>query len=173
MVPLRYVIAIPHYIWWAVFRLFVTIVAPINWILTVILGRPPDVLQEFLGGYIKYRTQLVAYLTLMADGYPGFAAVLRYPVEATVPEAPEWNRLLALFRPIILIPAYIGVVLVTWVLIGFTVIAIVASLILGMMPIRLQFLGLTLLRFVNETAAYSFMLTSTYPSLTPRNGASW
>lgn len=171
LVLLRYILAVPHYIWWGVFRLFIVFAIPINWVFTVALGRQPAILYEFLAGYIRYRNDLVAYLTLLADPYPGFAAVRSYPVEAWVPPSQPGTRLSTLFRPLLILPAVIAVHLAQWVLVGLTVIAVVASFVLGLMPARLQWLGLSLLRFIGETSGYGYLITSSYPSLTPRPGA--
>ena len=170
MVLLRYLVAAPHYLWWGVFRLFVVIAIPINWVVTVALGRQPVIFYEFLSGYIRYRADLVAYLTLLADPYPGFAAARSYPVEAWVPPSQPGTRVSTFLRPLLILPAIVAVQLAQWVLVGLTVVAIVACIVLGLMPAGLQRLGLSLLRFISETSGYGYLITSSYPSLTPREG---
>lgn len=168
MVPLRYLAAIPHYIWWGIFRLFILFAIPLNWLISLILGRQPMIFYEFLSGYIRYRTQLLAYLTLLADPYPGFAAVRPYPVEADVPPSQPTGRLSIALRPITILPAYIIVQLLQWGLVFFTLFAFVVCLVLGRMPPRVQLLGLSVVQFMNETSGYGFIITSRYPGFGTR-----
>ena len=76
-----------------------------------------------------------------------------------------------MLRPILILPAVIAIQLAQWVLLGVTVLAFFACIVLGLMPARLQWLGLSLLRFISETSGYGYLITSSYPSLTPRAGA--
>ncbi len=170
MVPLRYIVAIPHYIWLGIFRLFVLIALPLNWLLTVIMGRQPTMLYEFLSGYIRYRSDVLSYLTLLADPYPGFAAMRSYPVETWVPSSQPASRVSYLFRPILVLPAAIVVHLAEFVLIALTIVGFFASIILGRMPYALQRLGLMILRLIGETSGYAFLIQRKYPSIAPRSG---
>ena len=114
MVPLRYILAVPHYIWLGIFRLFLLIALPFNWIFTVINGRQPAIFYEFTSGYIRYRSDVLSYLTLLADPYPGFAAIRSYPVETWVPPFQQASRLSLFFRPLLVLPALLLVALIEW-----------------------------------------------------------
>src|SRR3954447_9649901 len=68
----RVILAIPHYVWavvWTIGAFFAAIAA---WFLTLVRGRPPDGLYEFLSNYVRYLTQLAAYVLLAASPYPTF-----------------------------------------------------------------------------------------------------
>ena len=68
----RVILAIPHFIWialWGSSR-FSPLLA--NWLATLALGRSPEALHHFLAAYVKYVTQVYAYFHLAADPYPTF-----------------------------------------------------------------------------------------------------
>ena len=163
MVPLRYILAVPHYIWLGIFRLFLLIALPFNWIFTVINGRQPAIFYEFTSGYIRYRSDVLSYLTLLADPYPGFAAIRSYPVETWVPPFQQASRLSLFFRPLLVLPALLLVALIEWGLVVATIVGFVACLVLGRMPMRLQWFGLTALRVIGETSGYGYLIQRKYP----------
>ena len=170
MTLLRYIVAIPHYIWLGLFRLFLLISLPFNWIFTVVKGRQPMLFYEFTSGYIRYRSDFVSYLTVMADPYPGFAAVRSYPVETWVPSHQEASRVSLALRPLLVIPALIVVHLAEWLLVGVAIVNFVVGLVLGRVPYATQRLGLWALRLMGETSGYGYLIQAKYPSIMPRQG---
>jgi hypothetical protein len=161
----RLLLAIPHFVWawlWSVAAIYVAV--PINWLLTLILGRSPDGLHHFLGAYVRYRAHLTAYLTLLADPYPGFLGAPGYPVDVEIaPSAPQ-NRLVTLFRLLLAIPALIVtevLVILQYVLSFFAWFVCVAT---GRMPEGMRNLGTYVTRYEAQTNAYLFVLTDRYPS---------
>jgi len=103
----RLILAIPHFIWVFLWSILAIVVAILNWIATLILGRPPGWIHRFLCAYVRYTVHLGAYLGLVADPYPGFSGVPgSYPIDVVLPEEPQvqvrWKTLL---RPILMIPA--------------------------------------------------------------------
>ena len=109
----RLLLAIPHYVWmWAWSLLAIYVALPISWLVTLILGRTPEALHRFLAAHTRYRAHLTAYLTLLADPYPGFLGSPGYPVDVEIAPPQPQNRLITLFRLILAIP----VLIVTWVL---------------------------------------------------------
>ena len=165
MVPLRYLLAVPHYIWLGVFRFFLLLALPFNWLFTVIQGRQPAIFYELTSGYIRYRSDVLSYVTLLADPYPGFAAVRSYPVETWVPESQPASRISLFFRPLLVLPALLLVVLMEWGLFVSTIAGFVSSLITGRMPVMLQGFGLSALRVIGETSGYAYLIQSSYPVL--------
>ena len=170
MVLLRYVAAVPHYIWLGLFRLFLLISLPFNWLFTVIKGRQPAIFCEFTSGYIRYRSDVLSYLTQLADPYPGFAAVRSYPVETWVPSFQDASRLSLALRPLLVIPALIVVHLAEWLLVGLTIVNFLVGLVLGRVPRATQRLGLWALRLIGETSGYAYLIQAKYPSIMPREG---
>ena len=111
----RLILAIPHLIWVTVWTIGAFFVAVVNWFATLITGRPPQALHNFLSAYVRYSVHLSAYLHLVADPYPGFAGRPgSYPVDATLPTEPQpqerWKTLLRLILalPAILLSAVLG-----------------------------------------------------------------
>lgn len=170
MVPLRYIAAIPHYIWLGLFRLFLLIALPFNWLFTVIGGRQPALFYEFTSGYIRYRSDVLSYMTQLTDPYPGFAAVRSYPVETWVPQFQEASRLSLGFRPLLVLPALLVVHLAEWLLVGVAIVGLVTGLVLGRVPAGVQRLGLWGLRLIGETSGYGYLIQAKYPSIAPREG---
>jgi Domain of unknown function (DUF4389) len=158
------ILLIVHYLWfyfWSIAAFFAWIA---NWIFTLTLGRSPEMLRDFLGGYLRYTLHLYAYISFAADPLPGWLAVRRYPVDTQIPEERQ-RRLITLFRPILVIPA----LFLSWVfLVVVNVVAIIGwfvCLALGRVPKGLRDLNLYCLRYETQTRAYLTFLTDRYPSL--------
>jgi hypothetical protein len=103
----RGLLAIPHYIWLGLWTILAVWAAFANWVGALILGRSPALLHRFLSAYVKYATQLFAYLRIAANPYPSFDGPDGYPVDLRIaPPAPQ-NRLTVLFRIVLVIPAFL------------------------------------------------------------------
>jgi Domain of unknown function (DUF4389) len=101
----RALLAIPHFIWLSLWSLLVLLVAIVNWLATLLLGRSPAPLHRFLSAYLKYVTQFYAYLHLAAERYPPFDGQDGYAVDLIIaPPARQW-RWTVLLRGILLLPA--------------------------------------------------------------------
>jgi hypothetical protein len=104
-VGFRALLAIPHYIWLSLWSVLAFFAAFFNWVGVLVLGRSPVLLHRFLSAYVKYATQLYAYLRIAANPYPSFDAPDGYPVDLRIaPPAPQ-NRFSVLFRIVLAIPA--------------------------------------------------------------------
>jgi hypothetical protein len=147
----------PHLIWSILWSYAAFVAAVGNWIFTLILGRSPQALEDFLFHYIRYESQGLAYGLMTANPFPGFLGVRAYPVDVTL-ESGRQRRLITLFRPILAIPA----LLLSWVL-------LVVYLALGRMPKGMRDLGAYCLRYETQTRAYLTFLTDRYPSLSAPN----
>jgi hypothetical protein len=158
------ILLIVHYAWFYVWSIAAFIVWIANWIFTLVLGRSPEMLRDFLGSYLRYTLHLYAYVSFAADPLPGWLAARRYPVDTNIPEEPQ-RRLITLFRPILAIPA----LLLSWVfLVVVNVLAVIGwfvCLILGRIPKGMRDLNLYCLRYETQTRAYLTFLTDRYPSL--------
>jgi Domain of unknown function (DUF4389) len=101
----RLLLVIPHYLWlgiWGIGAFFAVIA---NWIATLVAGRSPEGLHRFLALYVKYATQVYAYLYLAADPYPPFDGRPGYPVEVEIAPPEPQGRLTVAFRLVLVIPA--------------------------------------------------------------------
>jgi hypothetical protein len=193
----RLLLAIPHYIWAALWSFLMVFVGFVNWILTLILGRSPRALHDFIAAYLRYMTKLIAYLTLAANPYPLFTGGEDYPIELEIDEPRPQNRLITLFRLILAFPAFAFTAVflhfvgggtysetgdaaestytagssagLLWTVAFF---AWFACLVLGRMPLGFRNLQAYGLRYVAQTWAYLLVITDRYPDLDPADPTS-
>jgi hypothetical protein len=163
-VAIRIILAIPHLVILYALTVAVQVVVFIAWFAALFTGRLPDFAAEFENGFLRWQTRVYAYILLLTDEYPPFAlADAPYPVRiATLPG--RLNRLAVLFRFILIIPAGIVLILVTYG--AFTIVLFVTWVIVlinGRMPTTLHQALSAALRYYTRVNGYMFMLTSAYP----------
>ena len=96
----RLLLAIPHFIWFALWSVAVIVAAIIGWIAALATGRLPEGLHRFFCSYLRYATHLYAYVSLTADPYPPFNGEHGvYPLDLGFPEPEPHSRLRKLLRP--------------------------------------------------------------------------
>ena len=162
----RFILAIPHVIWFLLWSLVAAFASAINWLATLIMGRSPQGLHSFLAAYLRYRTHYYAYVRRLANPYPGFTGAQRsYPVDLRVAGPEPQNRLKTLFRFILAIPAQLLALVLGTVLAVIGFLAFWVVLVLGRMPEGMQNLGAYCLRYQEQTVGYAMYLTDRYPSL--------
>src|SRR5437764_1269087 len=103
----RLILAIPHLIWLALWTIVAMLAAIANWFATLVKGQSPEGLHNFLATYLRYQTQVYAYILLIADPFPGFGGKPGYPVEIEVDPPQSQNRWTVGFRIFLAIPAFI------------------------------------------------------------------
>ena len=108
----RLILAIPLFIWVAIWGLAVSLVVLVAWVVGLITGRVPEPLHSFMASFTRYYTHVSAYIWIASDPYPGFTGATGYPVDLEIAPATSQSRLTILFRLILAIPAEI----VTYVL---------------------------------------------------------
>jgi len=189
----RLLLAIPHYVWVALWTIAVFFVAIVQWAITLIAGRPAAGLHRFMCSYIRYLTHLEAYLHLVGNPYPGFAGEEgEYPIDLRLPPPEPQRRLVTLFRIVLVLPA----LAVTAALVGgpttsfsassskhggtvtytstngglATAAAFLgwfASVVLGRMPKGLRDAGAYGLGYGAQSLAYLLFVTDRYPNADP------
>ena len=70
----------------------------INWFTTLIIGRSPEGLHNFLAGYTRYSVHVTAYGNLLANPFSGFSSNDAYPVTAEIAPPEKQSRLVTFFR---------------------------------------------------------------------------
>ena len=161
----RFLLFLPHLVWlilWGVVAFFVSV---LNWVATLVIGRSPSAFHRFLARYLRYQTHVYAFLTVVANPFPGFTGLPgSYPVDLEIDPPERQHRLKTLFRIFLAIPAFfvssaLGGLLVLAAFFGWWV-----SLILGRMPLSLRNAGAFALRYSAQVNAYGFyLLTDRYP----------
>jgi hypothetical protein len=164
----RLLLAIPHFVWLTLWGVVVLLVAIVNWVVTLTRGETPRGLHRFLAAYVRYQTHVLAFATLVANPFPGFAGSAgSYPVDVALADPKRQGRPGVGFRLILAFPSW----LVSSALGGALWIAAFlgwfAALFTGRMPDGLRKLGLMALRYNAQTSAYSLLLTDRYPYAGP------
>jgi hypothetical protein len=103
----RLLLAIPHYLWISLIGVVVGILVFVNWFILLAVAQTPKGIHDFLAGYIRYTTQLEAYLFLAANPYPPFWPVgeTDYPVTLEIDPPARQSRWKTFFRLFLAIPA--------------------------------------------------------------------
>jgi hypothetical protein len=188
----RLLLAIPHFVWAVLWSLLMILVAVANWVATLILGRSPAFFHNLTAAYVRYLTQLFAYLLLAANPYPSFTGSGRYPIDLELDGPAPQRRLVTLFRLPLALPVIVfeAVFLATYaggsysssggddanvgattssvgILWTVAFFAWFACLVLGRMPMGFRNLEAYGLRYVAQVWAYLLLLTDRYPNLDP------
>jgi len=161
----RVILAIPHLLWATLWGVIVVLAWIVNWFATLIKGRSPDGLHNFLATYLRYVTHVRAYLLLVADPFPGFTGKEgTYPIDLEIAPPEDQNRLTVFFRVVLAIPA----LLLTNILSNLSQLLAVFSwfiaLFTGRVPEGLRNFAALAMRFETQTYAYVMLLSPRYPS---------
>jgi Domain of unknown function (DUF4389) len=168
----RLLLAVPHFVWLALWTIAALLAAIANWVATLARGRPPSSLYRFLSAYLRYSTHLTAFLLLAANPFPGFTGRPgSYPVDLEIaPLAPQ-HRLKTLFRIFLAVPALIfgssrgagaGNFRATLAFLGWF-----ASLATGRMPQGFRNGAAWGTGYGAQVATYLFVLSDRYPNSDP------
>jgi hypothetical protein len=163
----RLLLAIPHFLWAALLGIFVLLAAIADWFATLIKGRSPDGLHNFLAGYLRYTTQITAYALLIADPFPGFLLINmkpEYPIDLEVDPPVEQNRWTVAFRIILAIPALFVANILRNLSGLLAIFSWVMAVITARVPEGIRNFAALALRFETQTYAYVALLTPRYPS---------
>jgi hypothetical protein len=101
----RLLLAIPHYIWAGLWTIVAFAAVIASWPATLIRGRSPLALHNFLAAYVRYVTHLYAYLNLAANPYPSFDGRAEYPIDVIIEGPRGQSRWSVLFRAVMAVPA--------------------------------------------------------------------
>ena len=160
----RLILAIPHLIWLFLWGIVATLAAIANWFATLVKGESPEGLHNFLATYLRYMTQVYAYILLIADPFPGFGGKPGYPVEIEVDPPEPQNRWTVGFRIVLAIPAFIIAGIFGYLNRILALFSWFVALVFGRVPEGLRNVAAFALRFEQQTAGYTLLLTGRYPS---------
>lgn len=193
----RFVLALPLVVWVTLRGLAAFVVAVGNWLAVLIERQVPSSLHDFVASYVRYATQVSAYVFLAANPYPWFRCQEDYPVDLEIAPPERQSRWSGLFRlplalPAILLALVLGGGLIvggsdTWsasqgaVGASFTYalstaggaaaaaafLSWFAILALGRAPRGLRDLVLFAFSYAAQTSAYALLLTPRYPTSSP------
>ncbi len=163
----RLLLAIPHFVWLALWSVAAFLAAIANWFVALIRGRSADPLHRFLAAYVRYYAHLTAFVTLVANPFPGFVGAPGYPVDIVVDPPERQNRWITLFRGFLAIPAFLITGALSVVLLVIALLGWFAALATGGMPTGLRNLGAFAVRYHSQTNAYWLIVTDDYPHASP------
>jgi Domain of unknown function (DUF4389) len=166
-VAFRLLLVFPHLIWLSLYSVVAVVVGIVNWFATLIKGRSPERIHNWLVRYLRYSLYVNSYLYLLANPYPPFHGTAEsYSIDLEVDGPESQHRLITAFRPILIIPAWV----LNWIfgqliqILAFVAWFVVVAI--GRMPQGMEGLGLYCLRYNAQTTAYLAIVTDRYPSLT-------
>lgn len=164
----RLFLAIPHFVWLALWGTLVVFVAIAAWICALVVGRVPDPLHRFLAAFLRYSTHLFAFLYLVGRRFPGFTGRAgSYGIDLEIAPAERQSRWKTLFRWLLAVPAFIVASALGGVAFVIALLAWWYALVTARMPEGMRNLGASCLRYSAQTYAYALLVTSVYPYASP------
>jgi hypothetical protein len=160
----RLILAIPHFIWVALWGLITYLAWIVGWFAALFTGRLPDGLHRFIAGFLRYSTHVTAYTLLIADPFPAFGGKAGYPIDLEVDPPERQNRLTVFFRIILAIPALILAYLLRYISNLLAFFSWCIALVLGRVPEGLRNFAAFALRYETQTYGYILLLTQRYPN---------
>ena len=104
-VVFRLLLAVPLIVWVTLRGIAAFVVAFVNWLAVLIQREVPPSLHEFVANYVRYATQVSAYVFLAADPYPWFRCQSDYPVDVEIDPPVRQGRWGGFFRLFLALPA--------------------------------------------------------------------
>jgi hypothetical protein len=164
----RLLLTLPHIVWLTLWLVAAIVAAVVNWLVTLVRGRPVVALHRFLSAFVRYAFHVLAFLSLTANPFPGFTGKEgTYPVDLELPVPERQHRLKTLFRLVLAIPAFLIADLLSNLLWAAAFLGWFAALLTGRMPQGLAHLEASALRYNAQVWSYLFLLTERYPHATP------
>jgi len=160
----RLLLAIPHFIWLILWSIPVVFVLIVGWIAAIILGRFPDPFHRFVGAYLRYSIHLFAFVSLVANPFPGFTGTPgTYPVDLQIDPPERQNRWTIAFRSLLVFPAIAVESALSGVLLIAAFLGWFAAMATGRMPAGFRSLGEWALGYYGQSYGYLYLLTGRYP----------
>ena len=170
-VALRWLLALPHLAVASLWLYLALPVAIVNWVLVLARGRPATGLHGWTVRFLRYWTQVQAYIWLVADPYPSFRGWYgTYPIDLDVGPPLRQSRWKTALRLPLAIPAYVLMTVLGTVLQIVSVIAWFPAVVVGRVPKGMRDLMAYCLRYSAQTYAYLLLLTDRYPTLASGSG---
>jgi small-conductance mechanosensitive channel len=163
-VAFRLLLAIPLFIWLAIWGIAAYLAAIVAWFAGLVMGRVPDGLHDFMAAFVRFMTHVSAYYSIAANPYPSFTGTPGYPIDVDIAPAADQSRLTVFFRLLLAIPAYIVLYVLGIVAHVVAILAWFYALFTGHMNQGMRDLLAYWLRYQAQTYGYIMLLTGRYPS---------
>jgi hypothetical protein len=160
----RLLLAIPLFIWLLLWTIPVVFVLVFGWLAAIALGRFPDPFHRFVGAWLRYTIHVLAFVTLVANPFPGFTGTPgTYPVDLHIDPPERQSRWTILFRSLLAFPAIVVETALSFALWIVAFLSWFAAMATGRMPSGLRALGEWSLGYYGQAYGYLYLLTGTYP----------
>jgi hypothetical protein len=164
----RLLLAIPYVLWWFLWSIAAFFAVIAGWFAALFTGRLPGGLHNFLGAFLRYGTQLHAFVVLLGGPFPGFTGRPgSYPVELEIDEPQPQHRAKTAFRLILAIPAVAAAGAFGTVAAVAAIGAWFSALATGRGPEGLHRLLAWAVRYDAQAYGYLWLLTDRYPYTGP------
>ncbi len=164
-VALRWLLALPHLVVLGLWQYLAVPVVFVNWVITLVKGRPSPGVHAWTSRFVRYQAHVYAYLFFAADPYPSFRGWPGYPIDLVLPPPGPQARWKTALRILLVIPAYVFTVVLTYVTYVVAFLGGVFALATGRYPRGFRDLTAYWLRFQAQTWGYLLLLTDRYPTL--------
>ena len=101
----RLILALPLLVWVTLRGIAAFVVGFVNWLAVLVQGEVPDSMHDFVASYVRYATQVSAYVFFAADPYPWFRCQSDYPVDLEIDPPVRQGRWGGFFRLVLALPA--------------------------------------------------------------------
>jgi hypothetical protein len=168
----RLALVIPHLFWLVLWSVAVVLLSIVQWLVTLIRGRPISAVHGFIARWVRYAFHVYAFFALVASPFPGFTGLSgQYPLDLVTPPAGRQNRWKTLFRGILGLPAILVAGALGVALFSNAVLTWFVAVLTGRAPEGLRNLSAYALRYSGQTYAYLYFVTDVYPHSSPLEGA--
>ncbi|HEX7626732.1 MAG TPA: DUF4389 domain-containing protein [Gaiellaceae bacterium] len=170
-VAFRSFLVLPHLFVLALWEYVAAPVVLVNWVITLVRGRPSAAVHAWTARLIRYQVHVNAYVYLVADPYPSFRGWAgTYPVDLVVAPPGRQARWKTALRIILVLPGYVLATVLGYVLVVVALLGGLYALATGRYPKGFRDLSAYCLRYQAQTYAYLLLLTDRYPTLASGSG---
>ena len=164
-VALRGVLVIPHLVCLELVGIVVVAGVVVMWIVALATRQVPRRLWAFVWGWGRWHARVGAYVLLLTDRYPTFGAgATSYPVQFDLVPPAAVSRSEVLFRAAMALPAAMLAAMATAGLVPVGLVAWVATLVRGRLPLSFHLAFAAVVRFDARVHAFACLLTNAYPA---------
>jgi 2-(1,2-epoxy-1,2-dihydrophenyl)acetyl-CoA isomerase len=164
-VAFRWLLALPHILVLGLWQYLALPVVFVNWLISLAKGRPSSGVHAWTSRLVRYQVHVYAYLFFVADPYPSFRGWPGYPVDLVLPPPGPQARWKTALRLVLVIPAYVFAVVLSYVMYVVAFLGGIFALATGRYPRGMRDLTAYWLRYQAQTWGYLLLVTDRYPTL--------
>jgi hypothetical protein len=101
----RLLLAIPPFVWLTLWGIAAFFAAIALWLSILVQGTAPEILHDFVAGWVRYAVHVYGYVLLAADPYPWFRGSRDYPIDVEIDPPVRQSRWTGFFRLLLALPA--------------------------------------------------------------------